>query len=161
MIEKLPNDCALLLDIFANALNKDAKLGFCIETTSTKNKYYLAMCINDNVSMLKIAYDAINVSHIGKTFNAVWPYFIFKPQHFISIDDLCNKFNLDRNDVARAIFIKLKQKIKAELCLQHKYYDCIKGVNIYTDFCIDAAYMSTPFFKSFTEFLIWIDLNVN
>lgn len=169
MVEKLPKNCIPLLDSLAKSLHEDAILGFKVETSKTKNKFILAISVGKTVWHLSISYALLTASKVGRAFYKAWPDFLLRPINFISIDDFCSKFKLDKENIAYAVFDSLKQKMKAELkwCTSSSEGVKIRGQlqhgsllwsTYYSD--VNVKEPSTPYFKSFSEFLVWIDLNV-
>ena len=163
MIERLPKNCVPLLENFVNSIGHDAQLGVEISCTAGgKNKFQLKI---NFISPLKIyyliiGYTAITVPGIGNLFNAIYPDFLLKKTMFMPLSKLVNDFHLDKEMLAFEIMKRIKANFKEAL-----KYDQKEGISISlsTDSYISwskKANALTPKFKSFSEFLVWADLNV-
>ena len=162
MTERLPNDCSLLLENLAKSISKDSQLGVGIDVSaSSKNRFQLkaSFCSPLKMYYLAVGYNIITVPGIANLFNAIYPDFLLKKTTFMSLTRLTCEFKLDKEMLAREIMKMIRAKLKDVL----KYYQ-EEGVSINL---LTNRYVSkntddevTPKFKSFSEFLVWSDLNV-
>lgn len=160
MAERLPNNCAELLDKFAIALfnNPKAKIGFEVECTcSGKNKFVLCF----NCSNKKYWFSAVNEQwvrvNLDRVFKKTWPTLMLRPMNFISIEQLSKDYKISKEDVCRTIFRKLKKSCECNCCNEPTFHsDCAEYM--FTNDYDDKVY-SSPVLKSLSELLIWLDLN--
>ena len=163
MTERLPNDCSLLLENLAKSIGKDSQLGVGIDVSASgKNRFQLkaSFCSPLKMYYLTVGYNIITVPGIANLFNAIYPDFLLKKTTFMSLTRLTCEFKLDKEMLAREIMKMIRAKLKDVL----KYYQEEEGVSINL---LTNRYVSkntddevTPKFKSFSEFLVWSDLNV-
>ena len=165
MVERLPKDCTTIVENLAKALGHDLKLGVKIECGKLGNRFKLIVAdkygkTDQKVFLIKIAYDDVNVPGIKNMFDAIWPDFLLKPTSFMPIDRLVSDFKLDKEQLAAAILKGIRSKMKKNLS------SCggKNGVCVYVQ--KNAYYNAESFtsgemprFKSFSEFLVWVDLN--
>ena len=163
MTERLPNDCSLLLENLAKSIGKDSQLGVGIDVSASgKNRFQLkaSFCSPLKMYYLTVGYNIITVPGIANLFNAIYPDFLLKKTTYMSLTRLTCEFKLDKEMLAREIMKMIRAKLKDVL----KYYQEEEGVSINL---LTNRYVSkntddevTPKFKSFSEFLVWSDLNV-
>lgn len=163
MKERLPKDCTSLMHKLAKAFsdNDNAILGFKTDLrASGKNKFTLVINRNPsehdlikNVYLIECVYDNITVSSINSMFEKLHPDICLKPRTFIPIKKLCDEYHLNESDIAKEIFNRLKHFYNAnkKWCEVIKF-NC-KNICKYNDV------IKTVPISSFSEFLIWIDLN--
>ena len=162
MTERLPNDCSLLLENLAKSIGEDSQLGVGIDVSASgKNRFQLkaSFCSPLKTYYLTVGYNTITVPGIANLFNAIYPDFLLKKTAFMLLTRLTCEFKLDKEMLAREIMKMIRTKLKDAL----KYHR-EEGVSI----CLSTShYVSkstansvTPKFKSFSEFLVWSDLNV-
>lgn len=165
MVERLPKDCTTVIDALPKAFGKDIEIGFSISTTSGgKNKFKLCLSKQRKdkqfmpIWQLCIGYDPIGVSGISKLFDASFPDFLLKSRRFISVDDFASKYKICKNDLAACALRSLKSKMTSLW-----KWTSDEGVQIVgrPDYYNDAANsIHTPAFHSFSEFLVWTELNI-
>ena len=162
MTERLPKNCSLLLENLAKSIGKDSQLGVGIDVTASgKNKFQLKACFCSPLKMyyLTVDYNVITVPGIANLFNAIYPNFLLKKTTFMPLTRLTGEFKLDKEMLACEILKSIRAKLKESL-----KYNREEGVNIYLStnhyMSKSTANMVTPKFKSFSEFLVWSDLNV-
>lgn len=172
MVERLPKDCTTAVENLVKALGHDLTLGVKVECGKLGNRFKLVAAdkygkIDQKVFLIKVAYDVVNVSGIKSMFDAIWPDFLLKPTSFMPIDRLVSDFKLDKEQLAAAILKGIRSKMKKNLsawCGEN-------GICVYVQkdaFYYDKAFShgktyggeERPRFKSFNEFLVWVDLNV-
>lgn len=166
MVERLPKDCALVAENLAKALGHDLTLGVKIECGKLGNRFKLVVAdkygkIDQKVFHVKVAYDDVNVPGIKGMLDAVWPDFLLKPTLFMPIDRLVSDFKLDKEQLAAAILKGIRSKMKKNL----SPWGGKNGVCVYVQknaYYNNESFSSgeMPCFKSFSEFLVWVDLNV-
>ena len=162
MTERLPKNCSSLLENLAKSIGKDSQLGVGIDVSASgKNRFQLkaSFCSPLKMYYLTVGYNIITVPGIANLFNAIYPDFLLKKTTFMSLTRLTCEFKLDKEMLAREIMKMIRAKLKDVL----KYYQ-EEGVSINL---LTNRYVSkntddevTPKFKSFSEFLVWSDLNV-
>lgn len=171
MREKLPKDCTSLMHKLAKAFsdNDNAILGFKTELRASssnkftlvinrnppehdliKNVYLIECSVYDNVIVHDIN---ITVPSINSMFEKLHPDICLKPRTFIPIKKLCDEYHLNESDIAKEIFNRLKH-----------FYNTNKKWNEVINFscrsiCNYDNVIKTVPISSFSEFLIWIDLN--
>jgi hypothetical protein len=165
MIERLPKNCFPLLDNLARSVDKGARLGVDICCTAGgKNKFQLKidLCSPSKIYYLAIGYNTITVPGIGCLFNAIYPDFLLKKTKFMPLSKLVDEFKIDKEQLAFEIMKRIRAVFKDNL-----KYDCHEegvSINLSTDSYVSwsesNANAMTPKFKSFSEFLVWADLNV-
>jgi hypothetical protein len=166
MAERLPKDCTTAVENLAKALGHDLTLGVKIECGKLGNRFKLVVAgkygkIGQKVFPIKIACDDVNVPEIKGTFDAVWPDFLLKPTSFMPIDCLVSDFKLDKEQLAVAILKGIRSKMKKNLSSwrgENGICVYVQTGACYTDKLLERGEM--PRFKSFSEFLVWVDLNV-
>lgn len=166
MVERLPKDCAIVVENLARALGHGLTLGVKIECGKLGNRFKLVAAdkygkIDQKVFLIKIEYDDANVPGIKSMFDAVWPDFLLKPTSFMPIDRLVSDFKLDKEQLAKMILKGIRDKMKKNL----SSWGGKNGVCVYVQknaYCNDKSSSSGEMlrFKSFSEFLVWVDLNV-
>lgn len=165
MIEHLPkpDDCANIIDRFAKAIDENAEIGLEVSCTSSgKNKFKLKVNCNGQLSFLLLNYERISVN-LNPLFTKVWPDFFIAPKYFISLKKFYEDFNLDRSMIAFSIMKNIrnlmtankKRNMNSYFVSDFKFYSWKKHSS--SDNKINE--FRTPTFQSFSEFLIWIDLN--
>ena len=166
MTERLPKNCSPLLENLAKFIGEDSQLGVDIDITlGGKNKFQLKASFCSPLKMyyyyLTIGHNIITVPEIKNLFNAIYPDFLLKKTTFMPLPRLTREFKLDKEMLAREIMKSIRAKFKEAL-----KYNREEGVSIYLS---TSSYVSwsesnakalTPKFKSFSEFLVWSDLNV-
>lgn len=167
MRETLPKDCTSILDSFAKTFSNDARLGVEVGcTASGKNKFKLKVefCSPYKLYFVNINYNSITIPAIGKLFNAVYPDFLLKTTSFMPLDKLADHFKIDKAMLAFEVMKSLKATFKTTM---KQYYHAEEGVCITLSTSSFCGYsykkddlLATPKFKSFSEFLVWVDLNV-
>jgi hypothetical protein len=166
MVERLPKDCAVVVENLAKALGHDLKLGVRVECGKLGNRFKLVAAdkygkIDQKVFLVKTAYDDVNVPGIKSMLDAVWPDFMLKPTPFMPIDRLVSDFKLDKEQLAAAILKGIRGKMKKNLST----WGGKNGICVYVQknaYYNNESFTSgeMPRFKSFSEFLVWVDLNV-
>lgn len=165
MVERLPKDCTSILDSFAKALSKDARFGVEVScTASGKNKFKLKVecCSPYKLYFVNINYNNVTIPAIGKLFNAVYPDFLLKKTSFMPLDKLVDHFKIDKAMLAFEVMKSLKATFKTAMNYHAKEGVCVA---LSTSLVNGWSYreddlLTTPKFKSFSEFLVWVDLNV-
>lgn len=153
MRERIPDKCAYLLDKLANAMCPEAIIGFDVGCTGNKNKFELCIKpLGDDLIYLSTRWNQITVPTVFNLFAAKHPDFLLKPIHFISVDDLCSKYDIDKDELASSVLKRIRTLFNATLEWQNSV--SIASSNSSKAIC-------TPKFKSFHEFLIWLDLSIN
>ena len=164
MTERLPKNCSPLLENLVKSISEDSQLGVGIDVTSSgKNKFQLKISFCSPLKMyyLTVDYNVITVPGIANLFNAIYPNFLLKKTAFMPLSRLICEFKLDKEMLACEIMKSIRAKFKEAL-----KYNREEGVSIYLS---TSSYVSwsesnakalTPKFKSFSEFLVWSDLNV-
>lgn len=165
MVERLPKNCAHLLDNFEKTFGDKARLGVGVLCTKGgKNRFYLKVDLGTTgtgmsaalrIYKVKCAYDDITVPAIGDMFSKIYPDFLMKPTGFMPLTKLVDEFKLDKETLARNVMQKVKSTMSANL----KHFACIDGVSIYAA-TNGNEQKPVSKFKSFNEFMIWVDLNV-
>lgn len=162
MAERLPNDCSLLLENLAKSIGEDSQLGVDIDVTSSgKNRFQLKACFCSpfRVYYLTVDYNVITVPGIANLFNAIYPDFLLKKTTFMPLSRLICEFKLDKEMLACEIMKMIRAKLKEALKYHQKEGASINLLtNRYVSKNTDDEV--TPKFKSFSEFLVWSDLNV-
>ena len=162
MTERLPNDCSLLLENLAKSIGEDSQLGVDIDVTSSgKNRFQLKACFCSpfRVYYLTVDYNVITVPGIANLFNAIYPDFLLKKTAFMPLSRLICEFKLDKEMLACEIMKMIRAKLKEALKYHQKEGASINLLtNRYVSKNTDDEV--TPKFKSFSEFLVWSDLNV-
>lgn len=162
MTERLPNDCSLLLENLAKSIGEDSQLGVDIDVTSSgKNRFQLKACFCSpfRVYYLTVDYNVITVPGIANLFNAIYPDFLLKKTTFMPLSRLICEFKLDKEMLACEIMKMIRAKLKEALKYHQKEGASINLLtNRYVSKNTDDEV--TPKFKSFSEFLVWSDLNV-
>ena len=158
MVEKLPKNCSLVLDNLAKCFGSNLTLGVKIECGKLGNRFKLSVASKfgkfDQTEMLvKVDYNDVNVPGIKKLLADIWPDFLLKPTKFMPIDYLTDKIKLDKESLAAAILTGIRAAMTRYL--SGAWY-AEHGVSVY----IDKVDPEKVKFKSFTEFLVWVDLNV-
>ena len=166
MTERLPKNCSPLLENLVKSISEDSQLGVDIDITlGGKNRFQLKASFCSPLKMyyyyLTIGHNIITVPGITNLFNSIYPDFLLKKTTFMSLTRLTCEFKLDKEMLAREIMKSIRAKFKEAL-----KYNREEGVSIYLS---TSSYVSwsesnakalTPKFKSFSEFLVWSDLNV-
>ena len=162
MTERLPNNCSLLLENLAKSIGEDSQLGVDIDVTSSgKNRFQLktSFCSPLRVYYLTVDYNVITVPGIANLFNAIYPDFLLKKTTFMPLSRLICEFKLDKEMLACEIMKMIRAKLKEALKYHQKEGASINLLtNRYVSKNTDDEV--TPKFKSFSEFLVWSDLNV-
>ena len=162
MTERLPQNCSLLLENLAKSIGEDSQLGVDIDVTSSgKNRFQLktSFCSPFRVYYLTVDYNVITVPGIANLFNAIYPDFLLKKTTFMPLSRLICEFKLDKEMLACEIMKMIKAKLKEALKYHQKEGASINLLtNRYVSKNTDDEV--TPKFKSFSEFLVWSDLNV-
>lgn len=164
MIERLPKDCSPLINNLARSIGKKAKLGFEVKCSSNgKNKFKLKADVDgkgQDSQYLVFGYNSISIPAIGYVFNHVYPDFILKPTEFMPLGKLIDEFKLNKQMLAFEIMKRMRLELKS--MLNEGYAE--KGISLVLNRDRFAYWKEntaiTPAFKSFSEFLVWIDLNV-
>ena len=166
MTERLPKNCSPLLENLVKFIGEDSQLGVDIDITlGGKNRFQLKASFCSPLKMyyyyLTIGHNNITVPGITNLFNSIYPDFLLKKTTFMPLPRLTREFKLDKEMLAREIMKNIRAKFKDAL-----KYNREEGVSIYLS---TSSYVSwsesnakalTPKFKSFSEFLVWSDLNV-
>lgn len=162
MTERLPKNCSPLLENLVKSIGEDSQLGVDIDVTSSgKNRFQLKVCFCSPLKMyyLTVDYNVITVPGIANLFNAIYPDFLLKKTAFMPLSRLICEFKLDKEMLACEIMKMIRAKLKEALKYHQK-----EGASINL---LTSRYASkntdnvvTPKFKSFSEFLVWSDLNV-
>ena len=162
MTERLPKNCSLLLENLAKSIGEDSQLGVDIDVTSSgKNRFKLktSFCSPFRVYYLTVDYNVITVPGIANLFNSIYPDFLLKKTTFMPLSQLICEFKLDKEMLACEIMKMIKAKLKEALKYHQKEGASINLLtNRYVSKNTDDEV--TPKFKSFSEFLVWSDLNV-
>ena len=162
MTERLPKNCSLLLENLAKSIGEDSQLGVDIDVTSSgKNRFQLkvSLCSPLRVYYLTVDYNVITVPGIANLFNAIYPDFLLKKTAFMPLSRLICEFKLDKEMLACEIMKMIRAKLKEALKYHQKEGASINLLtNRYVSKNTDDEV--TPKFKSFSEFLVWSDLNV-
>ena len=162
MTERLPKNCSLLLENLAKSIGEDSQLGVDIDVTSSgKNRFQLktSFCSPLRVYYLTVDYNVITVPGIANLFNAIYPDFLLKKTTFMPLSRLICEFKLDKEMLACEIMKMIRAKLKEALKYHQKEGASINLLtNRYVSKNTDDEV--TPKFKSFSEFLVWSDLNV-
>ena len=162
MTERLPKNCSLLLENLAKSIGEDSQLGVDIDVTSSgKNRFQLkvSLCSPLRVYYLTVDYNVITVPGIANLFNAIYPDFLLKKTTFMPLSRLICEFKLDKEMLACEIMKMIRAKLKEALKYHQKEGASINLLtNRYVSKNTDDEV--TPKFKSFSEFLVWSDLNV-
>ena len=162
MTERLPKNCSLLLENLAKSIGEDSQLGVDIDVTSSgKNRFQLKACFCSpfRVYYLTVDYNVITVPGIANLFNAIYPDFLLKKTAFMPLSRLICEFKLDKEMLACEIMKMIRAKLKEALKYHQKEGASINLLtNRYVSKNTDDEV--TPKFKSFSEFLVWSDLNV-
>ena len=162
MTERLPKNCSLLLENLAKSIGEDSQLGVGIDVTSSgKNKFQLKISFGSPLKMyyLTVDYNAITVPGIANLFNAIYPNFLLKKTAFMPLSRLICEFKLDKEMLACEIMKMIRAKLK-EALKYHQKEGAIINLLTSSYASKSTANMVTPKFKSFSEFLVWSDLNV-
>ena len=166
MTERLPKNCSPLLENLVKSIGEDSQLGVDIDITlGGKNRFQLKASFCSPLKMyyyyLTIGHSIITVPGITNLFNSIYPDFLLKKTTFMPLSRLTCEFKLDKEMLACEIMKRIREKFKEAL-----KYNREEGVSIYLS---TSSYVSwsesnakalTPKFKSFSEFLVWSDLNV-
>lgn len=162
MTERLPKNCSLLLENLAKSIGEDSQLGVDIDVTSSgKNRFQLKISFCSPLKMyyLTVDYNVITVPGIANLFNAIYPNFLLKKTAFMPLSRLICEFKLDKEMLACEIMKMIRAKLKEALKYHRKEGASINLLtNRYVSKNTDDEV--TPKFKSFSEFLVWSDLNV-
>lgn len=162
MTERLPKNCSPLLENLAKSIGEDSQLGVDIDVTSSgKNRFQLKVCFCSPLKMyyFTVDYNVITVPGIANLFNAIYPDFLLKKTAFMPLSRLICEFKLDKEMIACEIMKMIRAKLKEALKYHQKEGASINLLtNRYVSKNTDNAV--TPKFKSFSEFLVWSDLNV-
>jgi len=155
MVERLPKNCSIVIDCLEKALGSNLVLGVKVECGKLGNKFKLVAASNygkfDQTShYVKVSYDDIKVPGLKKLVNEVWPDFLLKPVSFMPIEHLVTKFKLDKEKISIEILKSIRSRMKKKLNYYHP-----STVSIF----VEPSIAEKPTFTSFTEFLIWVDLN--
>ena len=171
VVERLPTpaECSIALDNIAKAFGKNIVFGVKVKCTSQKNMLQL-MAYNSNLNdrdphcyvIDSYGYN-IAVQELNKVFSKLYPHFMLKPCEFMPLSMFTTDFKLDRDDVAVCV---LKCIRKAMSCILAREQKC--KLSLYAEGSTqrrpsrtDYSIVSTPDFASFTELLVWADLNAN
>ena len=162
MTERLPKNCSLLLENLAKSIGEDSQLGVDIDVTSSgKNRFQLkvSFCSPFRVYYLTVDYNVITVPGIANLFNAIYPDFLLKKTAFMPLSRLICEFKLDKEMLACEIMKMIRAKLKEALKYHQKEG---ASINLLTNRYVpkNTDDEVTPKFKSFSEFLVWSDLNV-
>ena len=162
MTERLPKNCSLLLENLAKSIGEDSQLGVGIDVTSSgKNKFQLKISFCSPLKMyyLTVDYNVITVPGIANLFNAIYPNFLLKKTAFMPLSRLICEFKLDKEMLACEIMKMIRAKLKEALKYHQKEG---ASINLLTSSYASKSTdnMVTPKFKSFSEFLVWSDLNM-
>ena len=166
MTERLPKNCSPLLENLVKSIGEDSQLGVDIDITlGGKNRFQLKASFCSPLKMyyyyLTVGHNNITVPGITNLFNSIYPDFLLKKTTFMPLSRLTCEFKLDKEMLTREIMKNIRAKFKEAL-----KYNREEGVSIYLS---TSSYVSwsesnakalTPKFKSFSEFLVWSDLNV-
>lgn len=162
MTERLPKNCSLLLENLAKSIGEDSQLGVSIDVNAGgKNRFQLktSFCSPFRVYYLTVDYNVITVPGIANLFNAIYPDFLLKKTTFMPLSRLICEFKLDKEMLACEIMKMIRAKLKEALKYHQKEGASINLLtNRYVSKNTDDEV--TPKFKSFSEFLVWSDLNV-
>ena len=162
MTERLPKNCSLLLENLAKSIGEDSQLGVGIDVSASgKNRFQLKACFCSSLKMyyLTVDYNVIIVPGIANLFNAIYPDFLLKKTAFMPLSRLICEFKLDKEMLACEIMKMIRAKLKEALKYHQKEGASINLLtNRYVSKNTDDEV--TPKFKSFSEFLVWSDLNV-
>ena len=157
-----PDDCANIIDRFAKAIDENAEIGLdvaCI--SSSKNSFKLKVNCNSQLSFLLLNYEYISVN-LNSLFSKVWPDFIIAPRYFISLKKFYEDFKLDRSMIAFSIMKNIRNLMTANKKhnMNSYFVTDVHRYNLkYSSSDNKINEFRTPTFQSFSEFLIWIDLN--
>ena len=165
MVERLPKNCSIVIDHLEKALGSNLVLGVKVECGKLGNKFKLVAAanygrFNQTSHYVKVSHDVIIVPGLKKLVDEVWPDFLLKPASFMSIECLTTKFKLDKEKISIEILKSIRSRMKKLLnCYYHP-----TAVSIYVEpFIAENPRLpiiaEKPSFTSFTEFLIWVDLN--
>ena len=161
MKEYLPDNCFHLLDKLAKAFDESAEIGFSVSTTRLGNRFNLALRCNKHIYDMNIYYNKISLPNIKKLFNEKYPDFLLKPTYFIPASKFYNEYGIDKELLAKAVFNGFRSTLKS----------VIRWTNDGASICLDLKVIYKPndnvliqniktkTFKSFSEFLIWLDVS--
>jgi len=172
MVERLPKQCSVVIDNLERALGEDVKLGVCVSCTrGGKNKFDLMFqekktlpFMPDMNGFLKFDYHFISIPALNALLSAKYPDFILKPTEFMPLCKLVNELGLDAEQLAVEVLKSIRATLKRAL---RDYYNQKEGAALYKYTCSGSSWSESSRqkisqkFKSFHEFLIWVDLNVN
>ena len=164
MTERLPNNCSLLLENLAKSIGEDCILGVDIDVTAGgKNRFQMKACFCSSLKRyyyLTIDYNVITVPRIANLFNAIYPDFLLKKTTFMPLSQLICEFKLDKEMLAREIMKMIRAKLKEALKYHQKEGASINlSTSSYESWPKSDDKAMTPKLKSFSEFLVWSDLN--
>lgn len=163
MAERLPDNCAELVDKFAIALLNDAKakLGFEIECTrSGKNKFMLCFKkTNGNKYLFSAVNEQFMQVNLDNIFRKAWPTLMLRPMKFVSIEQLSNDYKINKEDICHAIFRKLRKSCSYSCSNEPTFYSTCAEFMFNDDY--DETVYKSPVFRNLTEILVWLDLNGN
>ena len=164
MTERLPNDCSLLLENLAKSIGEDSQLGIGIDVSvGGKNRFQLkaSLCSPLKMYYLTVGYNIITVPGITNLFNSIYPDFLLKKTTFMPLSRLTCEFKLDKEMLAREIMKRIREKFKEALkCNREEGVSIYLSTSSYVSWSESNTKAVTPKFKSFSEFLVWSDLNV-
>ena len=166
MTERLPKNCSLFLENLVKSIGENSQLGVDVDITlGGKNRFQLKASFCSPLKMyyyyLTIGHSIITIPGITNLFNSIYPDFLLKKTTFMPLSRLTCEFKLDKEMLACEIMKRIREKFKEAL-----KYDKSEGVSIYLS---TSSYVTwsessvkalTPKFKSFSEFLVWADLNM-
>ena len=164
MTERLPKNCSLLLENLAKSIGEDCILGVDIDVTAGgKNRFQMKACFCSSLKRyyhLTIDYNVITVPRIANLFNAIYPDFLLKKTTFMPLSQLICEFKLDKEMLACEIMKRIREKFKEALKHHREGVSINLSTSSYVSWSESNANAVTPKFKSFSEFLVWSDLNV-
>ena len=157
-----------MLENLVKSIGKGNRLGVGIDVTfGGNNKFQMKVncCSPLRTYYLVLGYNAITVPGIGNLFSAIYPDFLLKKTAFMPLSRLICEFKLDKKMLAYEIMKRVRANFKEALTFDNAERQG-EGVGInlstssYVSWSESNANALTPKFKSFSEFLVWADLNV-
>ena len=151
----------LFVENFAKCFFANASLCFKIANSKTKNKFHLyLMDSKQNYYEINAEYDCkISVS-LNSHFEQHNPFIMLRNGITVTIDDLVERFDCDRQFIYKQIFKSLKSHFEAA-CKRYKFNG---EINFYANPNYKnndlLVYKFSCHAKTFDEFMVQVDLNV-
>lgn len=147
----------------AQAFVPKSIVGFKIDTTKTKNSYYLAFKtgsneFSPNIRLLEFYHgDLLRISNLDSLMKKTNPEIMFRSTNFMSLDHMCTTYGLNKTEVCKCILNSLRQRIVDFTRWNNSIKISSEPYNSYSHSSDNSSNTATV--DSIDELAVWVDLH--